>query len=70
MGAIAKLKGALGVDTSAPRSDSDICPWCGETVVGKSDRVVMDGRTYHGECAVVRMDTGVLPAEGRARPRP
>ena len=70
MGAIGKLKSALGVDTSADRSSSDICPWCGERVVSKSDRVVMDGREYHGECALARMDAGMPPGEDVARPRP
>jgi hypothetical protein len=66
-----KLKNALGMGTAAPRSDDHVCPWCGERVVSKSDRVVMDGREYHGECAVTRMDAGVLPGEeDAAQPRP
>jgi hypothetical protein len=69
MGAIDKLKSTLGVDNATPRSDSDVCPWCGERVVSRSDRVVMDGREYHGQCSVARIDAGVLPAEGRAQPR-
>ena len=69
MGAIGKLSSALGMETSPARSDGDICPWCGEGVVSKSDRVVMDGREYHDECAVARMDAGVLPAEDVAQPR-
>jgi len=70
MGTISRLKTALGRDTSAPRSGSDICPWCGERVKDRYDRVVIDGREYHGACAVARMDAGVLPAEGGTHPRP
>ena len=62
MSVFSKLTHKLSRERPSPSSDA--CPWCGESVLGNAERVPMDGRLYHAECAVARMDAGMPPAEG------
>jgi hypothetical protein len=67
MSVFTKLAHKLSREKPAP--PGDVCPWCGESVLGTIERVPIDGRLYHAECAVARMDAGAPSVEGmRGRP--
>jgi hypothetical protein len=51
-----------------PSSPGHMCPWCGESVMGEIERVPMNGRLYHAECAVAQMDTDVPSVDGTREP--
>ena len=62
MGLLQKLKQTLWSD--APMLTTDACPWCGNPAENRADRVSLDGRHYHGDCAVACLDAGSLPQQG------